>query len=76
MKRHLRDIHKIVRKHLPVFHRYVRIAEVFQKPPIVAYRWEKNLADTEVHGKTNKELKQKDGTCSCRVWYAMHRDKI
>ena len=36
--RHLTDIHKIVRKHLPVLHRSDRMAKAFQKPPIVAYR--------------------------------------
>ena len=74
--RHLPDIHKIVRKHLPVLHRSDRMAKAFQKPPIVAYRRDKNLADTLVHGKTNKALKQTDSTCSCRVCNAMHRDEV
>ena len=74
--RHLPDIHKIVRKHLPVLHRSDRMTEVFQKPPIVAYRRDKNLADTLVHGKTNKALKQKDSTCSCKICNAMHREEI
>ena len=43
---------------------------------IVAYRRDKNLADTLVHGKTNKALKQTDSTCSCRVCNAMHRDEV
>ena len=34
------------------------------------------MADTLVHGKTNKALKQKDSTCSCRVCNAMHREEI
>ena len=74
--RHLPDIHKIVRKHLPVLHRSDRMTEVFQKTPIVAYRRDKNLADTLVHGKTNKALKQKDSTCSCKICNAMHREEI
>ena len=49
---------------------------MFQKPPIVAYRRDKNLADTLVHGKTNKALKQKDRTCSCKICNAMHREEI
>ena len=65
--RHLPESRKIVWKHLPVLHRSDRMTEVFQKPPIVAYRRDKNLADTLVHGKTDKALKQKDSTCSCRV---------
>ena len=52
------------------------MTEVFQKPPIVAYRRDNNLADTLVHGKTNKALKQKDSTCSCRIYNAMHREEI
>ena len=70
------DIHTRVQKHLPVLHRSVRMTEVFQKPPIVAYRWGKNLADILVHGKTNKVFKQKDSTCSCRVSNAMYREEI
>ena len=76
VSRHLPDIHKIVRKHLPVLHRSDRMTEVFQKTPIVAYRRDKNLADTLVHGKTNKALKQKDRTCSCKICNAMHREEI
>ena len=74
--RHLPDIYKIVRKHLPVLHRSDRMTEVFQKPPIMAYRQDKNLTDTLVHGKTNKALKQKDSTCSRRICNAMHREEI
>ena len=69
------DIHKIVRKHLPVLHRSYRMTEVL-KNPIVAYRRDKNLADTLVNGKTNKALKQKDSTCSCKICNAMHKEEI
>ena len=74
--KHLPDIHKTIRKHLPVPQRSDRMARAFQQPPIVAYRRDKNLADTLVHGKTNKVLKQTDNTCSCRVCNAMHRDEV
>ena len=42
----------------------------------MAYRRDKNLVDTLVHGKTNKALKQKDSTCSCRICNAMDREEI
>ena len=74
--KHLPDIHKIVRKHLPVLHRSERMAKAFQTPPIVAYRRDKNLADTLVHGKTNRALKQTDNACSCKVCCALHTEEI
>ena len=69
------DIHKIDGIHLPVLHRSDRMASVFLKPPIVAYRRGKNLDDTLVHGNTNKALKQKGSTFSCREYNAMQEIK-
>ena len=74
--KHLPDIHKIVRKHLPVLHRPERMAKAFQTPPIIAYRRDKNLADTLVHGKTNRALKHSDNACSCKVYHALHMEEI
>ena len=33
------------------------MTKVFQEPPMVAYRRERNLGDSLVHGKTNKQVK-------------------
>ena len=52
------------------------MAKVFQTPPIIAYRRDKNLADTLVHGKTNRALKQSDNACSCKVCHALHMEEI
>ena len=74
--RHLPDIHKIVRRHMHVLRKSEKMARVFQTPPIVAYRRDKNLCDVLVHGKTNKALKRVDNTCSCRVCQAVLKDDI
>lgn len=74
--KHLPDIHKIVRRHMHVLSRSERMVQVFQTPPLVAYRRDKNLCDVLVHGKTNKALKRAENTCSCRVCKALHREDI
>ena len=47
------------------------MASVFQKTPLRG----KTLDDTLVYVKTNKALKQKDSTFSCRAYNVMQRDK-
>ena len=62
----LPDVHKIIHKHIRVLHRSDRMKEVFDEPPIVAFRRDKNLCDTLVHGKTNKAIKVV-GTSACKA---------
>ena len=50
----LPDMHSVVRKHMDVLYRSGKMREVFQEPPIVAFRRDRNLCDTLVHSKTNK----------------------
>ena len=50
----LPDVHSIVHKHLNVLYKSDRMREVFSKPPLVAYRRDRNLCDTLVHKKTSK----------------------
>jgi hypothetical protein len=59
----LPNMHTIVRKHLGVLHRSDRMRDVFKEPPIVAYRRDKNLCDTLVHGKTNRAVRSTRGEC-------------
>ena len=48
---------------MDVLHILDRMREVFQEPPIVAFRRDKNLCDTLYHSKTNAGLKPANFTC-------------
>ena len=45
-----------------------------QTRTIVAYRKNKNLADSLLHGKTKRTLKQTYHTCSCKVCSTLHTE--
>ena len=60
--KHLPDIQKISRDHLPLLHKSSELQEIFDKPPLVAFKRDRNLTDILVHGKHNKIFKNKDGS--------------
>ena len=75
--RQLPGVHDITRKHLPTLHKSARLTEVFQEPPLVAFRRDRNMADVLVHGKLNRVMKgrcnlptqQCDPTCmTCQMF--------
>ena len=51
---HMRQL----RQHLDTLFSSNRMKEVFQEVPIVAYRWDRNLGDLLVHGKTNRVMNE------------------
>jgi len=53
----LPDIHNIIRKNMPVLHRSEDMKKIFKEIPIIAYRRDRNLWDTLVHGKTNRVMR-------------------
>ena len=55
----LSDLNHIIRKHTKVLYKSERMTKVFQEPPMVAYRRDRNLRDSLVQGKTNKQVKNK-----------------
>jgi len=59
----LPDVHKIVRKHIGTLHQSEKMQEIFKDPPIVAFRRDRNLCDSLVHGKTNKIVNTGIGIC-------------
>ena len=74
----LQDVHGIVRKHMNVLYRSSRMREVFKEPPIVAFRRDKNLCDTLVHGKTSGALRSTRTSCKthCENCRLLSRDEI
>ena len=62
--KHLPDIQKISRDHLPLLHKSIEMQEIFDKPPLVAFKRDLNLTDILIHGKHNKIFKNKDGMSS------------
>jgi hypothetical protein len=72
----LPDIHNIVRKNMRILYQSERMCKIFEKPPLIAYRRDRNLADILVHGKLNKiqeRYEQNEFRCSngCRVCDAL-----
>ena len=59
----LPDLNHIIRKHTRVLYKSERMTKVFQEPPMVAYRRDRNLGDSLVHGKTNKQVKKSAKPC-------------
>ena len=74
----LPDVHGIVKKHIDVLYRSTKMKDVFQEPPIVAFRRDKNLCDTLVHGKTNAALKSAYTVCKidCANCQLLSRDVV
>ena len=72
----LPDVRTILRKHQATLHKSERIREVFDKPPLLAFRRDKNLCDVLVHRKTDKILGQKEKNCACDVCKSIIADAI
>ena len=72
----LPDVHGIIRKYMDVLNRSNRMKEVFQEPPIVAFKRDKNLFDTLVLGKPNAALKLTSMDCKkgCKNCVLLSRD--
>ena len=58
--KHLPDIQKISHDHLPLLHKSSEMQGIFDKPPLVVFKRDRNLTDILVHGKPNK-IKKKMG---------------
>ena len=72
----LPDVRTILRKHQATLHKSERMREVFDKPPLLAFRRDKNLCDILVHRKTDKILGQKEENCECDVCESIIADTI
>ena len=72
----LPDVRTILRKHQATLHKSERMREVFDKPPLLAFRRDKNLCDILVHRKTDKILGQKEINCACDVCESIIADTI
>ena len=49
---------------MPILYDSGRLTKAFEKPPLVAYRRDRNLSDILVHGKLNKLMKpRQDKNC-------------
>ena len=74
----LPDVHGIIKKHMDVLYRSTRMKGIFQEPPMVAFRRDKNLCDTLVHGKSNAALKSTNTVCNtgCANCELLSRDKV
>ena len=72
----LPDVRTILRKHQATLHKSERMREVFDKPPLLAFRRDKNLCDVLVHRKTDKILGQKEENCACDVCKSIIADTI
>ena len=74
----LPDITCIVQKHLRTLHKSDRMKEVFDEPPLVAFRRGQNLQDILVHKKLNKVLRTEDSGChdGCRTCLILMKGPI
>ena len=74
----LPDVHTIVRKHMGVLHQSERMRQAFDSPPMVAYRRDRNLCDTLVHGKTNKAVNGSKSGCrgECKMCERISDDRV
>ena len=61
----LPDLNHIIRKYTRVLYKSERMTKVFQEPPMVACRRDRNLGDSLVYGKTNKQVKK--STIPCKL---------
>ena len=63
--RHLPDLHKISRDHMPLLHKSPEMQRIFLEPPLIAYRRDRNLNDILVHGKHNRIFKTREDSGRC-----------
>jgi hypothetical protein len=72
----LPDIRTILRKHETTLYQSERMRNVFSKPPLLAYRRDRNIADVLVHTKTNKALQTSTDSCVCAICQAMYKKDV
>ncbi|MCG8431493.1 MAG: GIY-YIG nuclease family protein [Candidatus Omnitrophica bacterium] len=72
----LPDIRGILKKHKATLHRSDRMKEIFDKPPLLAFRRGRNLCDALVHAKTKKVVPPVKCVCTCDVCQRIIRDRI
>ncbi len=53
----LPEVREIVQKRMGLLYRSERMKRIFEKPPLIAFRRDKNVADILVHGKLNRIMK-------------------
>ena len=61
----LPDIRAILRKHQDTLFTSERMQDIFPKPPLLAFRKDRNICDTLVHSKTNRALRTTEKRCAC-----------
>ena len=73
----LPDIRNILRKHQATLHKSERMREVFDKPPLLAFRRDKNLCDVLVHREDRQNFRTlKEENCACDVCESIIKDTI
>ncbi|XP_045208770.2 uncharacterized protein LOC123560670 [Mercenaria mercenaria] len=72
----LPDIRNILRKHQKVLYNSERMRTVFQEPPLLAFRRDKNIRDVLVHGKTNRAFRSSPDICSCHICLLIFKGEV
>ena len=60
----LPNVHRILRKNMKTLHRSERLKQIFQTPPIVAFKRDKNIKDILVHKKHNLMFYKSTNECT------------
>ena len=63
----LPNIHDILRKNMKILNQSYKMKKVFNQPPIVSFRRDKNIKDILVHRKHNLQFYNKQNGCK-RCW--------
>jgi hypothetical protein len=63
----LPNIHDILRKNMKILNQSDKMKKVFNQPPIVSFRRDKNIKDILVHRKHNLQFYNKQNRCK-RCW--------
>ena len=61
--KYLPDVSKMLHKHMSILQKSDWMQQVFEEEPMVAYRRDRNLADTLVHGKLKSDLPRPRQAC-------------
>jgi hypothetical protein len=59
----LPNIHDILRKNMKILNQSYKMKKVFNQPPIVSFRRDKNIKDILVHRKHNLQFYNKQNGC-------------
>ncbi len=66
----LPDVQEIVHKRMSLLYKSDRMKQIFQQPPVLAFRRDRNISDVLVHGKLNRLMRSEnvdEGQCKCKV---------